>query len=79
MQTTEVARRERLVQSLKQIYRDVQQLLINDHYLWELQEIVRENNEFRNASGLFRDGCLMGIHSGLAFGVRRQAGDRTAS
>ena len=45
MQMTEAQRRERLIKWLEQIYRDVQQLLINDHLFWELQEIVRSNDE----------------------------------
>jgi hypothetical protein len=44
MQKTEVARRERLLQSPKEIYRDVQQLLINDHIFGNCRRIVRKNN-----------------------------------
>jgi hypothetical protein len=73
MQMIEAKRRERLVEWLDQIFRDVQQLIINDHVFWELQRIVRANDEFRKASGLFTRWMADGYAQSATIGVRRQA------
>ena len=49
----EAERRHRLLQWLEIIYKDVQDLLLDDYLIWELQDIVAKNAEFRKAHGLF--------------------------
>jgi hypothetical protein len=66
-------RRNRLIKHLERIAAEVQQLLIGDHLFWELQKIVRENDMFRNASGLFTRWIAEGYAQSAVLGVRRQS------
>jgi hypothetical protein len=50
---TEAERRDRLISWLEEIKRGVEQLKVSEYLFWELQEIVRQNDNFRDASGLF--------------------------
>ena len=69
----ESARRDRLVDWLEVVSRDVQDLLLDDHIFWELQEIVRRNPRFSTASGLFTQWMATAFVQATAVGVRRQA------
>ena len=72
MQITETERRDRLITWLEDIYREVQQLLVNEHLFWELQKIVKENDNFKDASGLFTRWIADGFKNSLMIAVRRQ-------
>ena len=50
---TENERRTRLIGWLEVIYKDVQDLVIDNYLFWELQAIVRNNPRMRECSGLF--------------------------
>jgi hypothetical protein len=69
----EAERRDRLIQWLEVIFRDVQKLLVDDHIFWELQEIVRSNPKFKQASGLFTQWTASAFIQAAAAAVRRQA------
>jgi hypothetical protein len=69
----EPARRVRLIDWLHVIFRDVQDLLLDDHVFWELQEVVRRNPQFSTASGLFTRWIASAFVQATAVGVRRQA------
>ncbi len=72
MQITETERRDRLIKWLEDIYREVQQLLVNEHLFWELQKIVKENDNFKDASGLFTRWIADGFKNSSMIAVRRQ-------
>lgn len=69
----ETERRARLIQRLEVIFSDVQDLLLDDHIFWELQDIVRNNPKFPEASGLFTQWMASAFVQATAVGVRRQA------
>jgi hypothetical protein len=69
----ETERRDRLIQWLEVIFSDVQDLLLDDHVFWELQDIVRNNPQFAQASGLFTQWMASTFVQAAAVGVRRQA------
>jgi hypothetical protein len=71
MDSTE--RRARLIQWLEIIFNDVQDLLLDNHIFWELQEIVRKNPRFKEAPGLFTQWMASAFVQATAVGVRRQA------
>jgi hypothetical protein len=75
----EVDRRTRLIGWLEVIFADVQQLLLNDHIFWELQEIVERNDEFLRASGLFTRFIASAYAQSAAIGIRRQIKANTDS
>jgi len=72
MRMTETARRERLVKWLDEIKREIQQLLVSEYLFWELQKIVTENDEFRDASGLVTRWIADGFKQSSMMAVRRQ-------
>lgn len=69
----ESARRARLIDWLNVIFHDVQDLLLDDHVFWELQDIVSSNPQFSTASGLFTQWMASAFVQATAVGVRRQA------
>jgi hypothetical protein len=69
----EAQRRDRLIQWLEVIFRDLQDLLIKDHIFWKLQDIVRGNPKFKHASGLFTRWMASVFIQSAAAAVRRQA------
>ena len=69
----ETERRARLIQWLEVIFSDVQDLLLDDHVFWELQDIVRNNPQFVQASGLFTQWMASAFIQAAAVSVRRQA------
>ena len=66
-------RRARLIRWLEVIYSDAQDLLLDDHIFWELQDIVRNNPKFAEVSGLFTQWTASAFVQAAAVGVRRQA------
>jgi len=66
-------RRTRLIRWLEVIFSDVEDLLLDNHMFWELQEIVRNNRQFAEASGLFTQWMASAFVQATAVGVRRQA------
>src|SRR5262245_17028300 len=70
---TEVERRARLITWLSSIYEDVQDLLVDDHIFWALQNVVVANPAFKNSSGLFTQWMASSFVQATAAGVRRQA------
>ena len=77
----EIQRRARLIQWIEVIYSDVEDLLIDDHIFWELQEVVEKNPRFKESSGLFTQWMASSFIQATAVGVRRQAksGDESIS
>lgn len=69
----ESARRARLIEWLKVIVEEVQELLLDDHVFWELQDIIRSNPRFSTASGLFTQWMASAFVQATAVAVRRQA------
>jgi hypothetical protein len=69
----EQERRTRLIQWLETIFRDVQDLLLDDHIFWKLQKIVAANPQFRKASGLLTQWMASSFVHATAVAVRRQA------
>lgn len=69
----ETERRTRLIQWLEIIFDDVQDLLIDDHIFWELQEVVQKNPRFKESSGLFTQWMASAFVQATAVGVRRHA------
>lgn len=69
----EAARRLRLIGWLEVVYQDVQDLLLDEHVFWELQDIVRRNSRFSASSGLFTQWMFTAFVQATAVGVRRQA------
>lgn len=69
----ESERRVRLIKWLETISNDVQDLLLDDHIFWKLQEVVRENQRFKECSGLFTQWVASAFIQATAVGVRRQA------
>jgi hypothetical protein len=72
MLMTEKERRERLIKWLDDIKREVEQLLISEYLFWELQKIATENDNFRDASGLFSRWIADGFRQSSMMAVRRQ-------
>jgi hypothetical protein len=77
----EAERRQRLVGWLEVIFADVQDLLLDDHIFWALQEVVAANPRFKNTPGLFTQWMVSSFIQATAVGVRRQAkgGDDSVS
>lgn len=70
----ESAQRDRLIKWLQVVSRDVEDLLLDDHVFWELQDVVRRNPRFATASGLFTQWMFTAFVQATAIGgVRRQA------
>jgi len=69
---TDEERRARLIKWLEEIYREVQQQLLNEFLFWELQKIVNENENFRDASGLFTRWVADGFKNSAMVAARRQ-------
>lgn len=69
----ESARRDRLINWLEVVSRDVEDLLLDDHVFWQLQDVVRRNPRFATASGLFTQWMATAFVQATAIGVRRQA------
>ncbi len=65
-------RRERAVQRLGTIYRDVQDLILDDHIFWELQDIVRGNRRLAEARSHFKHWTMAAHVESAAIGIRRQ-------
>lgn len=70
---TEAERRARLIQWLEVIFKDVQDLLLDDHIFWEFQKIVAANPKFAESPGLFTQWMASAFIQATATGVRRQA------
>ena len=70
---TEAERRERLIQWLEVILKDVQDLLLDDHIFWEFQRLVEANPKFAESPGLFTQWMASAFIQATATGVRRQA------
>ena len=80
-QMNEDERRARLIGWLETIFKDVQDLLLDDYVFWQLQEIVSENPRFKDCSGLFGQWMASAFVQATTMGVRRQAkiGDDSVS
>ena len=70
---TETERRDRLIGWLDVVYVDVQHLLLNDHVFWEFQNVVKQNDQFLSASGLFTQFIAEAYAHSAAVGIRRHA------
>jgi hypothetical protein len=66
-------RRARLITRLDTIVTELKQLLISDHLFWQLQEIVRSNENFKDQPGLFTRWIAENYSRAAAIGVRRQS------
>lgn len=69
---TEEKRRERLIQSLETILRDVQDLLLDEHVFWELPKVIAANPKFNETSDVFTHWMASCFIQATAVGVRRQ-------
>jgi hypothetical protein len=69
----EEQRRARLIAWLEKIYREVQDLLIDDHIFRELQRLIADNPRFKDVSGLFAQWMASNFIKATAVGVRRHA------
>ena len=70
---TEEERRARLIQWLDVIFKDVQDLLLDNHIFWEFQKLVDANPKFKESPGLFTQWMASSFIQATATGVRRQA------
>jgi hypothetical protein len=66
-------RRDRLVEWLEAVFKDVQDLLLDDYIFWALQKVIGANPRFTEASGLFTQWMALSFVQATAVGVRRQA------
>lgn len=69
----ESERRARLIGWLDKIPSDVEDLLLDDHIFWELQNIVDGHSHFASSSGLFTQWTASAFAQATAVGIRRQA------
>jgi hypothetical protein len=69
---TLVQRRERLIEWEKTIYKEVQQILVNEHIFWEFGKVVDDNPEFKSSSNLFTNWIANGYVPSAVIAVRRQ-------
>jgi len=72
MNMTLEQRRARLIDWEKTIYREVQQILINEHIFWEFGKVVDGNPAFKSASNLFAQWIANGYVPSALIAVRRQ-------
>ena len=70
---TEEERRKRLIRWLDVIYKDVQDVLLDDHVFWEIQEIFKTNSRLSSTPSIFNQWMASGFIQSAALGVRRQA------
>lgn len=70
---TEEERRKRLIDWLDVIYKDVQDVLVDDHVFWEVQAIFKTNLRLSNTPSIFNRWMATGFIQSAALGVRRQA------
>lgn len=69
---TEAERRDRLIKWLEEIKREVEQLMVSEYLFWELQKIVSDNDNFKDASGLFTRWIADGFLQSSMMAIRRQ-------
>ena len=69
----EAERRQRLISWLEVIYADVEDLLLDDHIFWSLQELIAGNPRFKQSPGLFTQWMASSFIQATAVGVRRHA------
>lgn len=74
---TDAERRQRLKEWLDLIYKDVQDVIVDNHMFWEVQEILKKNPSLANMPNLFNQWMASNFIQSAAVGVRRQA-DRGA-
>jgi hypothetical protein len=74
-------RRTRLIGWLEVAMKDVENLLLRHHIFEELQSIVRTNERFASASGLFNEWVALSYTQSATVGVRRhlKVGDDSVS
>jgi hypothetical protein len=74
-------RRTRLIGWLEVAIKDVENLLLRHHIFEELQSIVRTNERFASASGLFNEWVALSYTQSATVGVRRhlKVGDDSVS
>jgi hypothetical protein len=74
-------RRVRLIGWLEVARKEVENLLLRHHIFEELQSIVRSNNRFASASGLFNEWVALSYAQSATVGVRRhlKVGDDSVS
>jgi hypothetical protein len=74
-------RRARLIGWLEVARKEVENLLLRHHIFEELQSIVRSNNRFASASGLFNEWVALSYAQSATVGVRRhlKVGDDSVS
>jgi hypothetical protein len=69
----EAERRQRLITWLEVIFRDVEDLLLDDSIFWRLQQLISANPRFKQTPGLFSQWMASSFIQATAVGVRRQA------
>jgi hypothetical protein len=69
----EAERRKRLTEWLDVIYKDVQDVVVDDHVFWEIQEIFRQNSRLAKTPSIFNQWMASAFIQSAALGVRRQA------
>ena len=69
----EIERRERLIQWIEIIFAEIEDLFVDNHIFWRLQDVVRDNPQFRECSGLFTQWIASNFAEAAAVGIRRQA------
>jgi AbiU2 len=70
---TEEERRKRLIEWLNIIYKEVQDVLVDDHIFWEIQEIFKANQQLSSTPSMFNQWLASGFVTSAAIAVRRQA------
>lgn len=68
----ESQRRERLIKWLDVIYKDLEDLLIDNYIFWEVQSIIQTNPKFSQVPGLFTQWMVFSFQEASAVTVRRQ-------
>ena len=68
----ETERRIRLIEWLEFIFKDVQDLLLDNYIFWELQKIIEGNSQFKRAPALFNQWLTSSFVQATVVGVRRQ-------
>jgi hypothetical protein len=66
-------RRNRAIDWLESIYKDVQDTIVDNHVFWEIQGIVKANIRLAETPSIFKQWMASGFVQAAALGVRRQA------
>lgn len=66
-------RRKRATDWLEAIYKDVQDIVVDNYVFWEVQEMVKANNRLAKTPTIFKQWMASGFIQSAALSVRRQA------